>query len=668
MSPTASSPSLLNRNKYPTFTRIIPSDTSLNPSRIKLMKTFNWTRVATIHQNHELFSLSIDDLLTRLKDNNITVISSESFDEDPTNQVENLKKQDAKIIAGNMYYPAARKVFCEAYKHGMYGEGYVWLLLGEYISDWYKEEDDTLSCTKEELLEAVESSMYIGNQAPVLGKEDTVTIAGITPQEYLRMLDEHLLTFEDYTLTDQASYGYDAVWSVALALNETMNILKTSPLEDGSFKTLEDFTFDDKEISKIMLQELNAVHFEGVSGPISFFEGERIGLIDMEQLRGERRGCWTIQGGALSDGSIVSKFISLKLGPDGYQWAGGSFGSTDWVHWDDSLIDVTEEDGSCFVADMSQQKWKTVQCSSKHAFVCKKVAGGQVPLDHTPLIVFTLVEIYQGIPLMMYIVMCSVATLGIILALVFLTFNIWYRQQNLEKLPSRHICLRLCIYFDLISLTSSCLQIITDRHLFVMVAVLLLLDILLLAAWFIMNPMKVQRENLYRMEDRENQLILQPYIQFCTSDNIIYWQGALYGYKALLLIFGTFLAWETRKVTIPALNDSKLIGLCVYNVVLLSAIGVGVNLALDTDPAGSFIFTSAIQIFCTSVTLIVIFVPKILSVYKYPEGKPVTTMKTNSTNLASVDGNLGTDEEIERLKEIIDKVSTRMIWFHYGAI
>lgn len=34
---------------------------------------------------------SIDDLLTRLKDNNITVISSESFDEDPTNQVENLK-------------------------------------------------------------------------------------------------------------------------------------------------------------------------------------------------------------------------------------------------------------------------------------------------------------------------------------------------------------------------------------------------------------------------------------------------------------------------------------------------------------------------------------------------------------------------------------------------
>lgn len=65
----------------------------------------------------------------------------------------------------------------------------------------------------------------------------------------------------------------------------------------------------------------------------------------------------------------------MKLGPDGYQWTGGPFGSTDWVHWDDSLIDINEEDGSCFVADISQQKWKTVQCTSRHAFVCKKVAG-----------------------------------------------------------------------------------------------------------------------------------------------------------------------------------------------------------------------------------------------------------------------------------------------------
>jgi len=33
------------------------------------------------------------------------------------------------------------------------------------------------------------------------------------------------------------------------------------------------------------------------------------------------------------------------------------------------------------------------------------------------------------------------------------------------------------------------------------------------------------------------------------------WNGA-----GLLMLFGAFLAFETRKVTVPALNDSKFIG------------------------------------------------------------------------------------------------------------
>lgn len=57
ISPTASSPSLSNRKRYPSFFRIIPSETLLNPPYVSIMRYFNWTRVATIHQNHELFAL-----------------------------------------------------------------------------------------------------------------------------------------------------------------------------------------------------------------------------------------------------------------------------------------------------------------------------------------------------------------------------------------------------------------------------------------------------------------------------------------------------------------------------------------------------------------------------------------------------------------------------------
>ena len=36
--------------------------------------------------------------------------------------------------------------------------------------------------------------------------------------------------------------------------------------------------------------------------------------------------------------------------------------------------------------------------------------------------------------------------------------------------------------------------------------------------------------------------------------------GTLFIVNGLLLVFGAFLAWETRKITMSALNDSKLIG------------------------------------------------------------------------------------------------------------
>ena len=46
----------------------------------------------------------------------------------------------------------------------------------------------------------------------------------------------------------------------------------------------------------------------------------------------------------------------------------------------------------------------------------------------------------------------------------------------------------------------------------------------------------------------------------CVSEYQTYWLGCILAKDGLMLIFGAFLAWETRKVTVPALNDSKFIG------------------------------------------------------------------------------------------------------------
>lgn len=58
-------------------------------------------------------------------------------------------------------------------------------------------------------------------------------------------------------------------------------------------------------------------------------------------------------------------------------------------------------------------------------------------------------------------------------------------------------------------------------------------------------------------------------------DNPYVWLLLVYGFKGILLVFGLFLAWETRKVKIAALNDSHHIGKFGYPSNLLTTVKSG---------------------------------------------------------------------------------------------
>ena len=76
-------------------------------------------------------------------------------------------------------------------------------------------------------------------------------------------------------------------------------------------------------------------------------------------------------------------------------------------------------------------------------------------------------------------------------------------------------------------------------------------------------------------------------------------------------LFGAFLAWETRQVQIPALNDSKYVGMSVYNVAIMCVLGVAVSFVLSEEQTASFIIISIFIVFCTTGTLCLVFVPKV---------------------------------------------------------
>ena len=76
-------------------------------------------------------------------------------------------------------------------------------------------------------------------------------------------------------------------------------------------------------------------------------------------------------------------------------------------------------------------------------------------------------------------------------------------------------------------------------------------------------------------------------------------------------MFGAFLAWETKAVQIPALNDSKYVGMAIYNVAVMCVLGVAVSFVLQDELNASFILIAIFIIFCTTTTLCLVFVPKV---------------------------------------------------------
>ena len=70
-------------------------------------------------------------------------------------------------------------------------------------------------------------------------------------------------------------------------------------------------------------------------------------------------------------------------------------------------------------------------------------------------------------------------------------------------------------------------------------------------------------------------------------------------------------------MTIPALNDSQYIGMCIYNVVVLSLLGVVLALVLSHQVELSYIFTSSFLIFGTTITQLIIFIPKVINLSEW---------------------------------------------------
>jgi len=157
-----------------------------------------------------------------------------------------------------------------------------------------------------------------------------------------------------------------------------------------------------------------------------------------------------------------------------------------------------------------------------------------------------------------------------------------------------------------------------------MVGCLVLADAVFLAIWQILDPLKKQITTFDTeiSENEDEDVEYQPQIWVCRSDYHNVWLGLTYGYKGLLLILGLFLAYETRSVKVKQINDSRLVGMSIYNVAILCIITAPVTMVIADQQNATFAFVALANVFCCYLSMALVFVPKVVFIIQHPGHDP----------------------------------------------
>ncbi|XP_050524506.1 gamma-aminobutyric acid type B receptor subunit 2 [Daktulosphaira vitifoliae] len=593
---------MFTNTDFPNFFRVVPSENAFNAPRLALLRHFNWTKVGTIYQNEPRYALAHNQLVAMLEKDNFVVLDTQNIAGDVSLPIQKLREKDIRIILGNFNETWAKKIFCEAYRVGMVGGKYQWLIMGTYGPKWWNEIKSP--CPVPHLLAALDGCI-LTDYLP-LSTTGEITVSGITSKEYQQEYD--MRRGSEYSRFH--GYTYDGVWTAALAIQEVARKVHQSAHDKGTLnRTIADFQYRDHEWENLFLEALRDTSFEGVTGPVRFYNNERKASILLKQFQVNKEV-------KIGEYNGVTGTLDLSVGKEVKWRAGGKGPPKDQTLtiYEDSHVNVAVYIGlavaaiigiviatAFLIVNIKYRDQKYIKMSSPH--LNNLIIIGAM-LTYSSVIFLGLNSRMTSINMFPYI--CA-ARAWLLMAGFSLAFGAMFSKTW-----------RVHSIFTDITINK---KIVKDTQLFLMVGILLCIDLGIMFTWQFSDPFYRETKQMEPYPHPHNDdIVIIPCNEYCQSDHMTVFLAVIYVYKGALMVFGAFLAWETRHVSIPALNDSKYVGMSVYNVVLMCVAGAAISFVLSDQQDASFIIISVFILFCSTATLFLVFIPKIVELKRNPQG------------------------------------------------
>ena len=603
---------LSDTSKYKSLFHTVSPTSELNKGIFDLLKKFKWERICVgVQEVNDYIELAVNFLTyVETQSSNFTVDVIHFVTE---RSIEFLATKVCRvfvIFAEPWGFPYTA---CEFHKYNLTGENFQTIFVGKLDRNYLF----VAECPYTTAFEAVQSSLSVhfrdtDQENDQLNDYEDIQRGAVFKDNLNAELNR---TFGEIPYLSQGNYdiaaaAYDAMWSIALALNASIEPLAQHNL------TLEDYLpFSNSSIREIIIEEFEKLSFQGIYKHVEFTENRHfpIETVIVSQLQG-----YELVPVAQYDS--ITKVLTAYRNAS-FKWI-GSGPPPDRP----SVIQLKLPD-SVHIVMIAITLLGLLLCFAFFIFNCyfrnNRIIKASSPNINNVIIFGCLLiflsvtslsfETYDLIPDRVKSFFCNVtlwtSICGFTLSFGALTVKTWRVYRVFKNPWSRN-------------------RIYKDSSLHCIITGLLGIDVFLLALLTVISPLRSLEIKIYTVEYTYS-------YQQCEDRRgyAVIFIAIIIIYQTLVLASAAFLAFQTRGIKSKAFNDSKFITWAIYMVVFTSLIGVPMAIftGLGDHPVLA-IYTISVTISLYGfIMLLTVFIPKIIVLFKKRKEK-ITSVVASTAN------------------------------------
>ena len=583
----AGSPRLTDRKKYPYSFGILDSTEVFVAVSVELMKNNSWTSVGAFYDESRIYYYStlqkFEDKIQNLS-NYMVALSSAVYE--TYFPFEELRGEKVRVVFLFLGPDLLRKVMCLAYHKRFVFPVYQWIIIARTIEDLtatsFKYSGENYTCSRAEMNSAVNGSIFIHYRLSPLDYNVT-TDTGLTYREFNRTYNERIEEYnsQEELMIEPSIWGsslFDAVWSIALAFNNSIQILGRMGLN------LSDYKSGQQAATDVIRSELLNLKFEGLSGTIRFMpdSGYVQRVVDIYQVNYSADEITLISEVHFINGDFDAEILAVPLPLAVFFFIVTVLGL---------IMTLISH-----IFTVIFRKHKPVKASSPKLTHLAFIGCYTIIISITSFIVLESCSVPPDKHCILKHIVDTAFSIGFTLVLGSVCVKTWrlYRIFVHYLNPGR---------------------LISDSFLFVCVLILVVIDIIICSVWIAVDPFTSQTVTNFRNLQLDVPVLLVSTV--CLQKYYFVWFGILNGFNGVLMIGALWLALLTRNIHNRDFQTQTVLFL-VYTTSALMGLGYPLYFVLETQGkvVADFLVLCVLLNAVVYLNIVFLFIPPIFPTLK----------------------------------------------------